>query len=92
MNKLTGEIDVSCIEQCYLEKILKIPCPNCGSEMEHDFSENYILYPGDDDHDIYLQCYICSDNQNKEVAFNLPMEFVSAKIELKYDLSNLVKD
>jgi len=91
MNKLTGEIDVSSINYCYVKAILKIPCPDCGNKMEHDFSENYIMYPGDDGHDIDLQCHICSDNEN-EVIFNLPMKFVSAKIELAYDLSNLVTE
>ena len=86
--KLIGEIDVSGIKRCYVAAVVKIPCPDCGGEMEHDLSENYIMYPGGEDHEIELYCHNCGDDET-EVTFNLPIKFVSAKIEFEYDPSTL---
>lgn len=91
IGEIIGEIDISSFKRCYVDAVLKIPCPHCGNEMKDDLKKEYIEYPGGREDKRYLTCHNCSTDET-EVCFTLPLKFISAKIELEYDPSDLIPD
>ncbi len=85
--KLEGNIDISKIKRCYVEDTkIEIEC-ECGKELEHDFSDQYLMYPQPGTiENCYFHCEQC------DTEWNLPVTIVSAVITLEYDLKELEKE
>ena len=79
MKELKGQTDID-IKRFYFDAILKAKCPNCGTEMERDFNDDYLNYPEVDKiEEMGLYCHEC----DKEYVF--PYKVKSAEVTIEYD-------
>lgn len=89
--ELKGNIDTSKIKRCYLEGAeLEVKCPNCGKMMNHDFGDQYLMYPqaGTIDNAFFV-CDNCDPDLDGYSEFELPLSIVSTVMTIEYDLKEL---
>ncbi len=75
------------IKRCYVDAVLKVPCPYCGGDVECDLSGNYLSYPEVGvTQQLDLCCCDCEedamdrDERDVEYEFSIPFKIADNRI------------
>ncbi len=92
MKRVEGTICAEGPKRCYVDIVIKLPCPECGSELGHDFNGSYLSHPEvGDECNANFYCEKC-DEDGKPCEYNLVVKITKYAIELEYDETSLKHD
>lgn len=74
--------DVIGVKRFNLPLVIKAKCPTCNTECEHDFADNYLMYPKiNSPEGIGIRCLTCDDYFNANIVLKIAVELDETSIK-----------